>query len=419
MTYILLPLLFAMSGAFAQGIEFFKGSFDEALAAAKAQNKQIFVDFYTSWCVYCKKMDKEAFPDAQVGDYFNRKFISLKINAEQQKSIAARYEVTAYPTLLIVNAEGEEVVSAEGGMTAAQLLKWAQTQLGDVLTYEQMYDKLKTDKSPELVRDLLLGARDFLARQPEGSVFDRWMLRVERLYTDYRKQKSLPELMNPLDFRVLAIFHNTPTKQDEVVEYLVANYPEVVSKVGADLVNTYLFSMNTELIGELAQKGDMEYEKYLERVRGDLKPVYDALMKADAMDPYTCMKYLNDATYYIYNRKNVEKYIALMDEYLTGLGASAVAGDYSSAIRSLYEALDGKLSADAARKGVEWIGKALQTDKVDVGDQMELLVMSGDCNKMLGETEAARKCYNQAYAVSLQFQNPGLSMQIKAMMDNL
>lgn len=418
--YIILPLLLAVSGVSAQGIQFFEGSFEEALAQAKAQDKKVFVDFHTSWCVYCQKMAKEAFPDEKVGLYFNRKFVSLKIDAEApgMKEIADKYQVKAFPTLVILDASGEEVVSAEGGMTAEQLLNWAKTELGDMMTYEQMYDKLKTSKDEQLIRDLLLGANEFLARQAVGSARDRWQLRVERLYSDYRKQKTLAEMMNPEDFRILMMFHKEPKKQDEVFEYIVANYPEVKTKVG-DNTDVYILTMSSELIGQLASKGDMDYLKWLERIKGDLKPTYDALMKHVKMDSYTCMKYLNDATYYIYNRKNIDQFISLMDEYLNTLGDTAVAGDYSSAIRTLYDALDGKLPENATHKGIEWISKALQTETLDKGEQMELLIMNADCYKMLGDMDNAKKCYNQAYMVSLQFQNPGISMQIKAMMENM
>ena len=32
-----------------QGIKFFKGTFEEALAKAKAENKLLFVDYWTTW----------------------------------------------------------------------------------------------------------------------------------------------------------------------------------------------------------------------------------------------------------------------------------------------------------------------------------------------------------------------------------
>ncbi len=415
-------LLAVACGVQAQGIRFFEGSFDEALNAAKAQNKQVFVDFYTGWCVYCRKMAAEAFPDPSVGEYFNRHFINIKIDAESEsgKPLARKYEVVAYPTLLIVNAAGEEVTSVEGGMDAGQLLKWVREETGDAMTFEQMYEKQKKDRTNDtLTRRLLLDAFDFLARQPEGYQQDRWQLRVDRLYADYRKRKPLSEWMNPEDFKILAAYHTETSKNDEVFEYVAKNYAAVAPKVGVEQVDAFLFMLNMQLTQKLAEKGDMDYLKRLERIKGDLKPAYDGMLKNSPMDSYTSMKYLSDASYIIYNRKNVAQYISLMDEYLGKLGKTAVAGDYSSAIQTLYEALNGKLPVEAARKGIEWITRALQFEGLEVAEQMELLIMNGDCYKMLPDIENARKCYKQAYAVSLQFQNPALSIQIQNMIDNL
>lgn len=48
----------AMGSIYAQGIEFFHGTYEEALQKARAEGKQIFVDVYTSWCGPCKMMAK-------------------------------------------------------------------------------------------------------------------------------------------------------------------------------------------------------------------------------------------------------------------------------------------------------------------------------------------------------------------------
>ena len=63
----------------AQGVNFRPLSYTEAIELAAKENKMVFIDFYTTWCGPCKRMSKEVFPQQEVGEYFNRTFISLKL----------------------------------------------------------------------------------------------------------------------------------------------------------------------------------------------------------------------------------------------------------------------------------------------------------------------------------------------------
>lgn len=51
-------------------------------AAANIGTKLYLVDFYTSWCGYCKKMDRETFSDPTVAKILNRYYYPVKFNAE-------------------------------------------------------------------------------------------------------------------------------------------------------------------------------------------------------------------------------------------------------------------------------------------------------------------------------------------------
>ena len=61
--------------------------FDEGIAKAKKENKQILVDFYTDWCGYCKKMEAETYSDEKVIKYLNDKFILIKLNPEKDGEV--------------------------------------------------------------------------------------------------------------------------------------------------------------------------------------------------------------------------------------------------------------------------------------------------------------------------------------------
>lgn len=91
-------------------------TFDEAKAAAKAEQKLLFMDFYTDWCGPCKVMANTIFPKKEVGDYLNPKFVCLKVNAEKGEGVelAKRYAVKAYPTLVVADADGTEKGRFEG-----------------------------------------------------------------------------------------------------------------------------------------------------------------------------------------------------------------------------------------------------------------------------------------------------------------
>ena len=104
-----------------KGMEFFDGTWDELLKAAKAQKKMIFLDMYTDWCVPCKEMDKFVFPLEAVGKKYNPLFLNYKVNAEkgEGKDIAKRFNVSAYPTFLYLNGGGYLVHKVVGGKKVA------------------------------------------------------------------------------------------------------------------------------------------------------------------------------------------------------------------------------------------------------------------------------------------------------------
>lgn len=62
-------------------------TWEEAVQQNAKNPKKIFVDVYTDWCGWCKKMDKEIFTDKEVAKYMNEEFYCVKLNAEQKESI--------------------------------------------------------------------------------------------------------------------------------------------------------------------------------------------------------------------------------------------------------------------------------------------------------------------------------------------
>ncbi len=154
-TFLLLTFFLA-SEINAQGIEFFHGTWDEALAKAKEEEKPIFVDCYTTWCGPCKRMAKNVFTQAHVGEMFNGSYINVKLDMETKegRKFGSKYPVSAYPTLYFIDATGEVLHKVKGGQQADPLVQMAKFVLGKV-DYSQDFAKAyeEGNREPQLVYD--------------------------------------------------------------------------------------------------------------------------------------------------------------------------------------------------------------------------------------------------------------------------
>lgn len=108
-----------------EGIVFETGSFNDALAKAKREGKLVFLDAYTSWCGPCKMMSRDVFPRADVGAVFAPRYVSIKIDMEKGEGVelAKRYNISAFPTMLILDPDGKEIKRIVGALAPLELIK--------------------------------------------------------------------------------------------------------------------------------------------------------------------------------------------------------------------------------------------------------------------------------------------------------
>ena len=121
----------SLSAQESEGVRFVEKPFKDVLAQAKAENKMVFIDCYTSWCGPCKMMAAKEFPKKVMGDYFNAKFVSSKFDMEKGEGpdLSEIWDVNAYPTFLVMNNDGEILFRIVGYLPAEKFIEEVETKL--------------------------------------------------------------------------------------------------------------------------------------------------------------------------------------------------------------------------------------------------------------------------------------------------
>ena len=101
---------FAAQMALAQGVEFHDLTFEQAAERAAAENKVVFVDFFTTWCLPCKEMDATTFQDPEVAEWLAEHTVALKVDAEANETneaLAKRFAVRSFPNYVFIAPDGK------------------------------------------------------------------------------------------------------------------------------------------------------------------------------------------------------------------------------------------------------------------------------------------------------------------------
>ena len=120
------------SGAQVNGIRFTNDTLlSTILEKAKKANKLVFIDCYDTFCGACKLMDKQVFPDKEVGSFFNKNFINAKFDMLKSEGIKIQktYNIRWVPTFLFLNSKGEIVASAIGFLDSKNFIRIGQSAL--------------------------------------------------------------------------------------------------------------------------------------------------------------------------------------------------------------------------------------------------------------------------------------------------
>lgn len=265
-----------------EGMKFFKGTFEAALLQAEQEQKKVFVDVYTTWCGPCIVMQEAVFPQPEVGEYFNARFINFKFDAENEDEngpeLAARYDIGVYPTYLILEYDGTEISRANSAMSGPQFVTLVGRMLGEKSgNFDEMLSRFEEgERSVEFVQQFLMDAivefslvevnsDDLTAMQ---AYYERFA-KFEEIAADYFTTKTYVELVNPIDAQLVLYYKDKTARGDELVEYVLGNYNEFLAVSSDAAMSQFALGATWFAALDAAQKGDQSYVSYIESLELD------------------------------------------------------------------------------------------------------------------------------------------------------
>lgn len=148
MRYLLMILLALtiqnLKGQTSQSIDFeTKLTWQQIKEKARKENKYVFIDIYTTWCVPCKEMAINVFTEKKVAEFFNKNFINVALQMDSTKHddlhtknwrhqadlFAKTYHINSYPTYIFLNPQGYYIHYISGSSSADEFLAKAKMAL--------------------------------------------------------------------------------------------------------------------------------------------------------------------------------------------------------------------------------------------------------------------------------------------------
>jgi len=212
----------------AEEINFFEGTWEEALQKAKTENKLIFMDAYATWCRPCKMMEQYTFTNETVAEYYNANFVNVRYDMEAYPGtmLSEKYTVPAYPTLLYINSQGEMVHRGCGALDPDEFMylgQQAQNPAKQLGSLQKRYEAGERDAA-------------FLAEYTQ--LLEDACLDGNAVMTSYFESIPNEDLMKPQYWAVMQ--DNIDDVYSPQFQYVLANRAKFAEAHGVDEVNDFV-----------------------------------------------------------------------------------------------------------------------------------------------------------------------------------
>lgn len=289
---------------FGQGIDFKHYSFEQAIKEAQKTDKLIFVDVYTKWCGPCKRMAKMVFTQKEMGDYFNSRFICIKVDAETNEGalVKEKYSISSFPTFLWVDKDKNLTAKIIGGYSLPVFLEKTKAITSPESNFhvaKYIYESNKNlfNKS----RYYYLGASKGLISKKEANSFLNKLDKNELISNNYLVMLSL-QLSTSIDdakyMRILSNYHNIKSKfkyQNAFADL----FGDITRKILLELIESdrSKYDKIKAKINEIIPDSNLSEEADIHclKLNGELNEFYQQIFKLKINSPVKFCKIAQEA----------------------------------------------------------------------------------------------------------------------------
>jgi thioredoxin-related protein len=385
------------------GIKWTTGlSWEQVKQKARAENKSIFVDAYTTWCGPCKAMDKYVYPNDTVGDFFNKHFISVKAQMDvtdkddqrvkdwydDATTIRTAYAVEAFPSFIFLSPEGKIVQKEQGYRPVKEFVNVGEAALRPGKTYDdpyQSYNRLVAeykqgikhyDSLPMMIKTAFQINEGDLAREMFWDHFNY----ASALKENERYTKQNIELWSSISLKanskVLQFFLKDADKIDQVMDQKGFSTKTIDKTIQNTIVDSFYRmqkGFTTTNTGKKVPNSEIMFMKLPIKVDGKIEPDN---VEAD-------WNTLNKMI-----RKHFSKEYTIRNVYMAKLGWYSKHQNEESVSKTYFSHLD-KFPPQDLRKGYEIINQFCWQTFLYVNDKnllkkalawMDKIIQHGDSN---------------------------------------
>lgn len=155
--------------------------FQDSIETARMQdtaNRPMVVSFGAPWCGWCRKMEVDTFDSPEV-KAVAEKYVWVKVDVDEQKELAARYQVEGLPRTIVLDVKGRMIGSADGYMGPARFVKFLEESLTkplpDAYLVDELMQQLAQAEGDEPTRKAIVALIDILSkpnRVARGEILD-------------------------------------------------------------------------------------------------------------------------------------------------------------------------------------------------------------------------------------------------------